>query len=565
MWLDRLARKRRHSKRGHDSLRRSVESLEARRVLTAMVQIIHSSPYTEAQVVDLYVDGELFIDDFAFQQATPFFEAASDTDVQVDITAPDAADNSGPIYSATVNFADGSTNVVVAIGDPLKREANQPFELVLTDTARTSAQEPEQIDILTVHSAVNLGPVDVVASGLTSGIAAGVVEDIAYRTFGDYMSVPAAAYAMNVTNPIDGTTVLASGQSDLRGASGQSMVFVLSGFYAPAAGEPGLGILAVAPDGSTSLLPAPGAPARVQLAHNSPYAAAAVVDVYVEGALLLDNFAYREATPFVDLPSNIDVKIDITAPDAPDNSAPVYSSTVNLGSGSYIAVAIGDPAGTEGQPAFGLAVATNAREAANDPTMIEVLKFNGSPDSGPLDLYARDLGQVADDLAFGQYSSDYGAGAPAVYTVDVVESADTSITIGTFEADYSAGGALLLAATGFVSPATDTDPGFGLLAIYPDGTVVVLTELPTRVPGDANSDGIFDDNDLIQVLAGGKYGTGEAATWAEGDWNRDGVFDCYDIIDVMKQGSYMGDNSVSPAEPAPVAAVDNIFSDSGDE
>jgi hypothetical protein len=42
--------------------------------------------------------------------------------------------------------------------------------------------------------------------------------------------------------------------------------------------------------------------------------------------------------------------------------------------------------------------------------------------------------------------------------------------------------------------------------------------------GDSNADGLFNSQDLIQVLAAGKYETGEKAFWADGDWNQDGLF-----------------------------------------
>lgn len=47
--------------------------------------------------------------------------------------------------------------------------------------------------------------------------------------------------------------------------------------------------------------------ARVQVIHNSADAAAAEVDVYINADLALDDFAFRTATPFLDLPGLISV------------------------------------------------------------------------------------------------------------------------------------------------------------------------------------------------------------------------------------------------------------------
>ena len=51
--------------------------------------------------------------------------------------------------------------------------------------------------------------------------------------------------------------------------------------------------------------------ARLQVIHNSADAAAAVVDVYVDNALLLDDFEFRTASPFVDAPSGVSFTVGI--------------------------------------------------------------------------------------------------------------------------------------------------------------------------------------------------------------------------------------------------------------
>ena len=61
-----------------------------------------------------------------------------------------------------------------------------------------------------------------------------------------------------------------------------------------------------------------------------------------------------------------------------------------------------------------------------------------------------------------------------------------------------------------------------------------------RQAGDANEDGIFNQLDLVQVLQGGKYQTGQPARWREGDWNTDGVFDQLDLVESLQAGSYLG-------------------------
>ncbi|MGB3544147.1 MAG: DUF4397 domain-containing protein, partial [Rubrivirga sp.] len=64
--------------------------------------------------------------------------------------------------------------------------------------------------------------------------------------------------------------------------------------------------------------------ARLQVIHNAPDPAASTVDVYVNGALTLDDVDFREASPFLDVPGGEDLVVDVVPGDAADNSAPVF-------------------------------------------------------------------------------------------------------------------------------------------------------------------------------------------------------------------------------------------------
>jgi hypothetical protein len=69
--------------------------------------------------------------------------------------------------------------------------------------------------------------------------------------------------------------------------------------------------------------------------------------------------------------------------------------------------------------------------------------------------------------------------------------------------------------------------------------------------GDADQDYKFDQLDLVRVSVGGKYLTGQAATWGQGDWNGapggtqgappagDNLFNQLDIIAALNAGTYL--------------------------
>ena len=58
--------------------------------------------------------------------------------------------------------------------------------------------------------------------------------------------------------------------------------------------------------------------------------------------------------------------------------------------------------------------------------------------------------------------------------------------------------------------------------------------------GDANLDGRFDSDDLIEVFCGGEYADNLEgnSTWMEGDWDGNGDFDSDDLLAALQAGGY---------------------------
>jgi len=100
--------------------------------------------------------------------------------------------------------------------------------------------------------------------------------------------------------------------------------------------------------------------ARVQVVHNSPDPAVEVVDVYLNGDLLIDDFTFRTATPFIDAPANTPITIDIAPGSSVDVSESVFNVSLTLAADeTYIAVASGTL-----DSSISLEVFAGAREAA---------------------------------------------------------------------------------------------------------------------------------------------------------------------------------------------------------
>jgi uncharacterized protein YjbI with pentapeptide repeats len=89
--------------------------------------------------------------------------------------------------------------------------------------------------------------------------------------------------------------------------------------------------------------------------------------------------------------------------------------------------------------------------------------------------------------------------------------------------------------------------------LYGTGEVVL-----TALPGDSNGDFEFNQLDIIEVLAAGKYVSGEPAVWNEGDWNNDGLFNQLDIVAAQQVGIYLTGPYAGLNPEASVAAVPEL-------
>ncbi|NNE44766.1 MAG: DUF4397 domain-containing protein, partial [Gemmatimonadetes bacterium] len=82
--------------------------------------------------------------------------------------------------------------------------------------------------------------------------------------------------------------------------------------------------------------------ARLQVIHNAADPAVAEVDVYLGEALALDNFAFRTATPYIDVPAGVEVAIGIAPGDSETSADAIAVIPVTFDENeTYVAIANG--------------------------------------------------------------------------------------------------------------------------------------------------------------------------------------------------------------------------------
>jgi len=459
---------------------------------TARVQIIHNSADAAAAVVDIYVNDVLAIEDVAFRTATPFLDLPAETDLAVGIAPGNSMDAGDIIATFNYNLADGGSYIIVANGivSATGYSPAQPFDLDVFPAAREAAAMGSNTDVLVLHGSTDAPVVDVAETSVPAGT---VVNDLAYGNFAGYLELGTADYVLEVQTA-DGTPVAAF-QAPLAtlGLDGAAITVLASGFLAPANNSNGAAFglwVALASGGPLVELPlAVGNPtARVQIIHNSADAAAAVVDIYVNDVLTIEDVAFRTATPFLDLPAETDLAVGI----APGNSSGaddiIATFDYNLADGgSYIIVANGivSAAGYSPVQPFDLDVFPSAREVATVGTNTDVLVMHGCTDAPVVDVAEVSIpaGTVVNDLAYGSFAGYLELGT-ADYALQVQTSDGTPVA--TYSAPLSTlgldGAALTVLASGFLAPANNSNgPAFGLYVALPAGGDLIALPLITNV------------------------------------------------------------------------------------
>lgn len=226
--------------------------------------------------------------------------------------------------------------------------------------------------------------------------------------------------------------------------------------------------------------------AMVQVVHNAPDIRAFFVDVYVNGQLAINNFRFRKATPFLALPTDLEVAIAPFYSRSVDDAIATFDYSLEAGQ-KYVVVANGvlkqwrfyqNPEGID--IAFNLYPFAPAQDASADGQSVDLLVFHGSPDAPTVDVQARGVGTLIDDIAYGEYQG-YLPVPAGDYVLDVT-TADGSAVAATFGADVSglSGGAASVLASGFLAA-----PGFRfrLIAVLADGTVLYLPKYKERRSG----------------------------------------------------------------------------------
>lgn len=461
---------------------------------TARVQIIHNSADDIATEVDVYLNGDLLIDNFAFRTATPFIDAPAGVPLLIDIAPGASMGVEESIATFPLTLMDGSTYVVVADGitglSPTDYSPAPAFNLEIYDMGREEASMAMNTDVLVHHGSTDAPTVDVFESSVPAGT---IVDNASYPAFAGYLELATANYTLEIQDET-GAVVVASYEAPLAALelAGVALTVVASGFLDPSVNGdgPAFGLWVALPTGG-DLIELPKSTARLQVIHNSPDDIAEEVDIYLNGDLLLDDFAFRTATPFIDAPAGVEIEIAVAPSTSTDVSDAIATFPVTLvAGGKYIVVADGitglSPTSYTPAPAFGLEIYNMAREEASVPTNTDVLVHHGSTDAPTVDVFETSVpaGTIVDNASYPAFAG-YLELATADYLLEI-RNETGDVTVVGYAAPLSSldldGAAITVIASGFLDPSVNGDgPAFGLWVALADGGELI--PLPTAYLG----------------------------------------------------------------------------------
>lgn len=460
----------------------------------ARIQFIHNSADEVAGIVDVWLNGSLWLDNLAFRSASPFLDVPAGQEVTIAVKGPDSQDPDDPLWSHVYNFQEDKAYLLVADGiisasgyDPIK-----PFDVMVFPNAREIANSSGQTDVLIHHGSTDTPAIDLVEVGIGLGL---MVDNMEYGQFAGYFGMAPVNYILQVRDET-GMTKIAAYSIPLAnmGLQGQAINIIVSGFLEPGNNSDGpeFGLYLVKASGGDFIkFPLYDPKARIQIINNSADTSAAVMDVWLNQTLILDDFKFRSASPFMDVPANEQFTISIKGPNSSDPYNPLFAHNYTLVEGeTYIFVGDGIISETGYNPPmpFDLKEYEFARETSNQATYTDILFHHGATDAPTLDLNEIGVGAglIVNDLAYGTFNNYIEL--PAINYLMEVRDATGENLFGTFRMPLSnpgfEGSAITVVASGFIGPENNSDgPAFGLWAALPEGgpLVEMIPYFPTAM------------------------------------------------------------------------------------
>lgn len=219
---------------------------------TARVQVIHNSADAAADTVDVYLDGNLLINDFVFRTASAFIDAPA-TGAAISIAIAPSSSTSVSQAIATFPFTLTANETYVLVAEGIVSASGYapltPFGISVYALGREVANAMGNTDVLVHHGATDAPDVDVYESSVPAG---NIVTNASYGDFAGYLELGTADYTLEV-RPTGTSSAVASYSAPLSTLmlDDAAIVVLASGFLDPGVNSngPAFGLWVALPAG----------------------------------------------------------------------------------------------------------------------------------------------------------------------------------------------------------------------------------------------------------------------------------------------------------------------------
>jgi len=469
----------------------------------ASVQLIHNSADPAAAVVDVYINGLIMANDLEFRKATTLLPIVAGEAVNVSINGPNSTNSSEDVVKTfTLPSLEENGEYVVMVSGMASSEGfnagdeGRDILLSLYSSALKSERDNnESLDINVFHGVTDAPAVDIYAD--IEGDA--LVSNLNYGEFTGLVNIPSDDYVLTVTAAGNKEVVVGEYIAPLSAPLGNITVFA-SGFLSPEDEGDGLdedmygfGIFAALSNGLVVELEKVEIGIEeysyVQIIHNSPDPAASMVDLYVNGSLVEDDFSFRQATEYIPFIVGAPVTVSINLPTSTsidDGVVGTFTLPELIADGGLVVVA-------NGVVGEGFNTGAEGRDIAFNLEMIEVVEeydlegntllnvFHGSTDAPAVDVYIND--ENTPTISNLDYAGNIGWTELAAEDIrlTVTAAGNTEVVVNRYDAPLSlfSDDILFVMASGFLTsgdePGGSEDQDFGLFAVDTEGNVVELS------------------------------------------------------------------------------------------
>lgn len=467
---------------------------------TARVMAVHNSPDAAVDTVDVWlVDGNSSVkikDNLAFRQSTGFIDAPAGRNIRLAFAGKNSTMITDTLLGFGYNLTPNETYILFAQGHVATGfNPQQPFGLnVLVPARERYITAGDTTSIAIYHGSTDAPAVDIYARGVQTPL----VGNAAYGAITSYLNVKTTDLIIDV-KAAGSSARLVSYQAPLStlGLQDSALVVFASGFLNPAQNKNGaaFGLFAALSNGSVVPLPLQS-PARVQVIHNSADPAASSVDIWLinktqaTSSKIIDNFAFRTATGYVELPSGDELAVAVAGASSTSITDTLLSQSLGVlpSGGRFVAMANGvvlvnnfesNPGGKSIN--FRLTL-LNGREAASTANKVDIAVVHGSTDAPAVDIAVSGGPVLVPNVQFGEATANYLAADPNNIRLEVRPAGSSSV-VAAYAAPLSVfkDSAIVAFASGFLSPnapvGKDAGASFGLFVATASGNVIPLSNV----------------------------------------------------------------------------------------